>query len=65
MSEINLENALTIKNIALGFVTAGIIPLSNHLYKIWKDNAPEREARRKFRLEKYKIRMDAKHGGMK
>jgi len=62
LQELNVENVMTIKNVLLGFITVGLIPLINQCYKIYKLNAPEREKRRAYRLEKYRIKMLNKRG---
>ena len=62
LTELNVENAMTIKNVVIGIITIGLVPLMNGAYKIYKDNAPEREKRRMFRLKKYEIKMKYKRG---
>jgi len=37
-------------------VSAGIVPLVKVLTQAWKDGAPEREARREFRLRRLQIK---------
>jgi len=56
MNDNQKDTTKFIIDISIGIITLGIIPIAKSLYNVWEKGAPERMARRDFRLKKIALR---------